>query len=177
MPYPHPPIPESENLRLEEVHALHMLDTPPEEPFDGIAEVAAALFDVPYVAVTLIEAERQWFKANVGIPFSSNTRELAFCSHTIALGKTLVVDDFTPDARFRDHPYVAGDPELRFYAGTPLVTDRCQCVGTICVLDVKPRTFSPAQCRLLERLAHQATEAFEYRRLVDVIAGCLETTL
>ena len=147
-----------------------MLDTPPEEPFDGIAEIAAALFEVPVAVLTLIDADRQWFKANVGAPISCTAREDSFCSYTILGTETMVVEDLSKDSRFTDHPFVVDSPKLRFYAGAPLVTERRQCVGTLCVLDYKPRSLAPARCRLLERLARQAMDALETRRLIRVLA-------
>ena len=164
------PLPATEGERLEDLRSLHMMDTPEEEPFDGITEVAAALFEVPIALLTLIDGERQWFKANVGAPVSCTSRADAICSHTILGTQTLVIEDLAQDRRFWDHPFVTGGPCVRFYAGAPLITERRQCVGTVCVLDFKPRTMPIERQRLLERLARQAMDALEMRRLVRVLA-------
>ena len=164
------PLPSTESERLEDVRSLGMLDTPAEEPFDGIVEIASALFEAPIALLTLIDAERQWFKAYVGVPFSGTCRSLAFCAHTIMSKETMVVEDLRSDSRFAAHPAVAGEPSLRFYAGAPLISERRQCVGTLCILDVKPRLLEPDRQRLLERLARQAMDALEMRKLVRMIA-------
>ena len=164
------PIPATESVRLEDLLDLQMLDTPHEEPFDGIVEVAAALFEVPIALLTLMDADRQWFKANVGAPIACTSRADSFCAHTIMGTETMVVEDFLLDPRFADHPFVAGGFGLRFYAGAPLVTARRQCVGTLCLLDTQSRPFAPDRRRLLERLARQAMDALEMRRLVRLLA-------
>lgn len=165
-----PPIPPTETERLQELYALEMLDTPAEEPFDGIVEVAAALFDVPIVLLNLMDADRQWFKANVGASVRTSARSLSFCAHTIMGTETLVVEDATQDARFATLPFVVGWPGIRFYAGAPLITEGRQCIGTLCILDVKPRGLGPERQRLLERMARQAIDALEMRKLVRVLA-------
>ena len=164
------PLPKTESERLEDLHGLEMLDTPAEEPFDGIVEVAAALFDVPMALISLVDSERQWFKANVGAPIRESCRSLAFCSYTILETETMVVDDLALDSRFAAHPFVVGPPGLRFYAGAPLVSERRECVGTLCILDSKPRVLDLPKRRLLERLARQTIDAMELRKLVGRIA-------
>ena len=128
------------------------------------------LFSVPIALVTLMDAERQRFKANVGAPVDQNARTLSFCAHTIMAPHTLAVGDLAADPRFHDHPLVAGAPHVRFYAGSPLVTDRQECVGTVCLLDFQPRTFAAERQRLLERLARQTVDALESRRLIRLLA-------
>ena len=170
------PLHPTEDARLEDLRSLEMMDTPNEEPYDGIVEVAAALFETPIALLTLLDSERQWFKASVGVPVCSTHRADALCNHTIIGSKTLVVNDTTRDHRFKDHRFVVGEPHLRFYAGTPLISDREQAVGTLCVLDVRPREFDAARYRLLERLARQAVEALESRRLIQtLLSQCIET--
>ena len=164
------PLPLTESERLEDVRSLRVLDTPAEEPFDGIVEIASALFEAPIALLTLIDAERQWFKAYVGVPFSGTCRSLAFCAHTIMSKETMVVEDLAVDPRFAAHPSVALEPSLRFYAGAPLISERRQCLGTLCILDVKPRSLELRQQRLLERLARQAMDALDMRKLVDQLS-------
>ncbi len=167
-------VPLSERERLEELASLGIMETPAEGVYDGLAEIAAALFDMPFAAVSLIDAHRQWFKSHVGMPFCETRREHAFCSHTILSTRTAVAEDTTLDPRFAGIPYVVGEPYIRFYAGAPLVTSRGECVGTVCVLDVKPRQLTSRQLRLLERLARQTVELMEAGRLVNAMASVTE---
>ena len=179
MPEPYSPTPlisASESSRLADLRALEMLDTPAEEPFDGIVEIAAALFDVPIALLGFVDADRHWFKANVGAPMRENPRAFSFCTHTILGTDILVVEDATQDARFADLPCVVNWPGVRAYAGVPLVTHRNEAVGTLCVLDTKPREFPPESRRLLERLAHQAVETLEMRRLLREVTDGLRRT-
>lgn len=164
------PLPPDEDARLADLHALKVLDTPSEQPFDGIAEIAAALFDAPYAVLGFIDEDRHWFKARHGTDLRETCRSIAFCRFTILSAQTYVIEDMTRDPRFIDHPLVVGAPHVRFYAGAPLVTYEGYCVGTLCVLDVKPRTPALEQIRLLERLAGQAIEALESRRLLRLFA-------
>ncbi len=138
------------------VHALcqlELLDTPQEKRFDRLAGLASALFGAPIVLVSLIDQERQWFKARIGLPVPETPRAHAFCSHTIAQGSQLVVPDAALDPRFRDNPLVTGEPHIRFYAGQPVHTLDGHAVGTLCVIDRVPREFSPAESAQLTALA------------------------
>lgn len=155
-----------EGVRLNDLQSFDILDTPHEEPFDGIVEVAAALLGVPYALITLMDAETQWFKASTGTDLRFNAREQSFCNATIQGHSTLVVPDATRDARFANLHIVTG-LGIRFYAGTPLISNRGQTIGTICALDVRPRKVKTEQIRLLERLARQTVDALESRRLVQ----------
>ena len=165
------PKPPDEDARLADLHGFEMLDTPPEEPFDSIAEIAAALLDAPACALGFVDEERHWFKARVGTPIRQTSRSIAFCNYTILGTETMVVEDLAADPRFVDHPLVVNPPHARFYAGAPLVTHEGRCVGTLCVLDVRPRTLTREQVRHLERLASLAVDALETRRLVETLAG------
>ncbi len=166
------PVPEDEAERLADLHGFEMLDTPPEQPFDGIAEIAAALLDAPAAVLGFIDEDRHWFKAKVGTPVRETSRSIAFCRYTILSRKTMIIEDLAADPRFADHPLVVNPPYARFYAGAPLVTHEGRCIGTLCILDVQPRTLTQEQTRLLERLASQAIDAFESRRLVRLLAKC-----
>lgn len=167
------PIPADETGRLADLHALGILDTPAEQPYDGIAEIAAALFEVPYAALGFVDEARHWFKACWGTKIRQTSRRIAFCRYTILSAQTMIVEDLAEDERFKNHPLVTGALGARFYAGAPLVTHAGQCVGTLCLLDVRPRTFSPEQERLLERLASQAVDVLESRRLFRQITEIL----
>lgn len=168
------PVSPTEAARLRDLRSFDILDTPAEEPFDGIVEIAAALFEVPIAAITLMDSNRQWFKAKVGTTICGTGREHAFCRYAILGQESMVVEDMAQDERFTDHPFVVGPPHLRFYAGALLVSDRGLSVGSLCVLDVQPRVFDRDRLRLLERLARQAMDALETRRLVRLMAeSCL----
>lgn len=158
------PLADNEAERLDELRALEVLDTPQERSFDGIVEIAAELLDAPMAAVTLVDEDRQWFKAETGIGCEETDLDVSFCSHTILGKDTMVVEDATQDARFRDNPLVTGPVGIRFYVGVPLRTLKGLCVGALCVLDVRPRKIAPRVLRLLERLAALAVDALEAGR-------------
>ena len=147
-----------------------VLDTPPEDAFDRIGELAAHLFDAPMALVSLIDAEqgRQWFKACIGLETRETSLDVSFCIHAVRAEQTLVVEDATEDSRFADTPLVTGEPGIRFYAGAPLVTPAGDVIGTVCVADTKPRTGAAAptsaQIRQLEHLASMGVSELELRR-------------
>nr|WP_314544136.1 GAF domain-containing protein [uncultured Massilia sp.] len=146
------PIPDDEAERLAALHALLILDTPPEERFDRIAQFAAAEFDVPIVLITLLDAERQWFKASVGASVCETARDISFCGHAILRPDIMVVPDAREDARFADNPLVTGTPFIRFYAGAPLQIPSGQRLGTLCLIDRKPRTLDALELGILATL-------------------------
>jgi signal transduction histidine kinase len=155
-------VPVDEPARLAALHDAGVLDTPPEEDFDDIALLAAEICGTPMGLVSLVDSDRQWFKAKVGLDFSQLPRELSFCSHTINGHELLEVPDAETDERFNDNPYVRGG--LRFYAGAPVVLDGTYAVGTVCVVDLEPRELSEAQRRALRSLARHASVQLELRR-------------
>lgn len=157
--------PLNEHSRLAVLEALGILDTPPEEDFDDIVAIAAAICDVPVATITLVDAERQWFKARVGIQATETPRDVAFCAHAILTPEsTLLVPDTAKDPRFSDNPLVTGDTGFRFYAGVPLVSDGMP-VGTVCVLDTHARELDDRQLIALQALSRQTTRLIELRRL------------
>jgi phosphoribosyl 1,2-cyclic phosphodiesterase len=147
------PIPDDETARLAALKALGVLDTPPEDRFDRTTRLAAALFNVPVALVSLVDADRQWFKSCFGVEICETPRETSFCAHAIAAKAMLVVPDALADDRFRDNPMVADGPRVRFYAGAPIRTPDGHLVGTLCILDVRPRDLSEAERGLLLDLA------------------------
>lgn len=133
------PLPLDETERLQALHELHVLDTPPEARFDRIVAMAAREFAVPMALISLVDGQRVWFKARAGLNLSEAPRAPAFCSHAILSPRMLVVEDALDDVRFFDSPVVSGGPKVRFYAGAPLVLPEGQAVGTLCIMDTHPR--------------------------------------
>jgi AcrR family transcriptional regulator len=149
----------TEARRLATLHSLRVLDSEPNAAIDAIAESAAALCDVPIALVTLVDQNRQWFKANSGLPGTSETaRSIAFCDHAIRDEDVLIVNDALLDERFRDNPLVTHEPRLRFYAGAPLVAENGDRLGALCVLDRQPRTLDSNQIAALSALAATAVK-------------------
>ncbi|TBR17281.1 PAS domain S-box protein, partial [bacterium] len=146
--------PANEAQRLAALRALTILDTSPEERFDRLTRLAQNILGVPIAVVSLVDESRQWFKSIQGLGAKETPREVSFCGHVI-LGRGLfVVPDATKDPRFADNPLVAGSPDIRFYAGFPLATAEGLNLGTLCVIDRKPREFGEREAKVLEDLAH-----------------------
>lgn len=152
-----------ETARLEALAAYDILDTAPEPPFDELVQLAASLVQSPIATLTLIDADRQWFKARVGLALSETPRAIAFCDHTIREDGPLVIPDTHADPRFRNNPLVTGTPHLRFYAGVPLRTPEAKAIGTLAVMDVAPRALDAGQAAGLAMLARQAESQLELR--------------
>lgn len=133
------PIPANEPSRLAALRQLLLLDTPPEQRFDKLVQFAASEFEVPIVLFSLVEHDRQWFKAKVGIQACSTGRDVSFCAHAILQPDLLIIPDATVDERFADNPLVTGAPHIRFYAGAPLILPSGEAIGTLCLIDTKPR--------------------------------------
>lgn len=169
-------LPTNEQDRLEALRAYEVLDSEPEAAFDDLVEVASQVFDVPIALITLVDEERQWFKAKVGLGVTETPRDHAFCAHAILAQETMVVPDATHDARFADNPLVTADPSIRFYAGAPLLTPDGHGLGTFCVIDSKPHVTSPmeaSQIRILEALSRQAVRLLELRKANAQLADAL----
>ncbi|AWG45982.1 MULTISPECIES: PAS domain S-box protein [unclassified Massilia] len=154
----------SEPARLAALDSLDVLDTPAEQRFDRFTRLAALSFRVPIALVSLVDENRQWFKSRCGLDVSEMPRSLAFCSHAVALGGMLVVEDASRDPRFADNPLVTGAPHIRFYAGQPLFCDG-QPVGTLCIIDRAPRTLSDAERQALRDLADLAEVELNHVRV------------
>ncbi|EIJ0968932.1 sensor domain-containing diguanylate cyclase [Vibrio vulnificus] len=137
-----PKKPDNEPQRIADLHSLHILDTAAEERFDRITRIARRLFDVPIALVSLVDEDRQWFKSCIGLNASETPRDISFCGHAILGTDTLIVEDASQDARFADNPLVTGEPHIRFYAGVPLMFEHSSCLGTLCIIDSKPRTLN-----------------------------------
>ncbi len=148
-----PPLPPDEPIRLAALHALSIMDSPPEERFDRITRFATRLFDVPIALITLVDAERQWFKSCQGLQASETPRSISFCGHTILGDRAMVVPDARLDKRFADNPLVTGAPHIRFYAGFPISAPNDSRIGTLCIADYRPRQLDQTQLDTLHELA------------------------
>lgn len=167
--------PPGEEERLAALHEMDILDTPPEAQFDAVAELAAHICRTPMSLVTLVDRDRQWFKARVNFPVPESERAISFCAHAILDPETvMIVEDATADARFADNPLVVGDPRIRFYAGAPLVTRDGQPLGTLCVLDHEARTMEPAQTAALAALAREVSVELDLRRHLRRLGNVLK---
>jgi GAF domain-containing protein len=152
------PLPHNEALRLRALRELLILDTPPEARFDRISAFAAREFDVPMALVSLVDRERQWFKSNFGLEERETPRDTSFCGHAISERDALVVPDTLKDPRFIDNPMVLGKPFIRFYAGCVLRLPYGQVVGTLCVMDRRPRDFDRLDMAILRGLRDVVVE-------------------
>ena len=168
------PTPPNEARRLTALRAYGLLDTPPEAPFDEIASLASYITQAPIALVGLLDEHRQWFKARVGIDLSETPREHAFCNHTILHPEGMVVADALADPRFASNPLVQGAPGIRFYAGTPLVTQDGYALGTLCVIDIQPRPrFAPEQHQALQTLGRHLMTQIDIRYSSAYLAHAL----
>ncbi len=144
------PLPDNEPQRLAALRALDVLDTGPEAEFDALVRTASLVCGVPISLISLIDAERQWFKANIGLPGALETpRDVAFCAHAILGDALFEVPDALVDARFADNPLVSGNPDIRFYAGAPVILSNGHHVGTLCVIDRQARRLNDMQREVL----------------------------
>ena len=166
-----PPLPADETDRLSALYSLDVLDSAPERDFDDIVALASSVCGVPMSLVSLIDMDRQWFKARVGTDLTETSRDLSFCAHAILGKDLLVVPDAREDARFADNPVVASDDGVRFYAGAPLITTDGYALGTLCVVDSQPRRLSVEQLQALRALARQVTSQLELRRYAVALAN------
>jgi GAF domain-containing protein len=163
------PLPSADELRLAALREYQIMDTPPEETFNDISQLTSFICGTPIALITLLDLDRQWFKARVGLEATETPIDQAFCAHAIKQEKVFLVPDATKDVRFADNPLVTGGPMIRFYAGAPLITPHGVPLGTLCAIDRKPREFSPEQQAALEALARQVIMALELRLTVTAL--------
>ena len=153
-----PKTPLDEGLRLETLRSLKLLDSAPEERFDRLTRLAKRLFGVPICLVSIVDANRQWFKSAQGLDAPETPRDISFCAHAILDDKLFIVPNTLEDERFADNPLVLNDPNIRFYAGYPLKVMNGSKMGTLCIIDREPREFSDEDYDLLKDLAAMAEQ-------------------
>ncbi len=153
-----------EAARLETLRKYRILDTEPEIAFDDLALLASHICETPMAAITLVDKDRQWFKSRIGLAVPETPRSISFCSHAIAGRGIFIVPDASKDERLRDNPQVTGDPHIRFYAGAPLIAREGHALGTLCVVDRRPRRLTAAQTEALGALQRQVEAQLELRR-------------
>lgn len=139
--------------RLTALRDTGLLDSPDEAVFDDVTRLAQAICNAPIALISLVDAKRQWFKSAIGVDVRETPIETSFCAHAIAAGEVLIVPDTLKDARFRDNNLVTGAPFIRYYAGAPLVGASGHRLGTVCVIDRRPRILNPQQIEALQSLA------------------------
>lgn len=158
-----PRITEDEELRLDALHTLGILDTQGEQDYEDIVKLASKICQTPISLVSLIDSQRQWFKARVGLDLNETARDISFCAHAIHNDDIMVVSNVLEDERFYDNPLVVNDPNIRFYAGMPLKTSNGYNVGTLCVIDHTPRNLTEEQVFALKTLGRQVVNLLELR--------------
>ena len=162
-----------ETRRLAALHRYRILDTEPEQSFDDLTLLASHICGTPIALITLIDRERQWFKARVGVDLTETSRSAAICAHAIQQHDIFIVPDTLQSDTFKNNPYVSGEPHIRFYAGAPLVTPDGHALGTLCVMDQVPRTLTAEQLEALEALRRQAQAQLQLRLNLKELEGAL----
>ena len=163
-----PDLPENEIARVATLRSLNILDTSAEERFDRLTRLAKRLFGVPIALVSLVDADRQWFKSCIGLDAVETPRDISFCGHAILGNGVFVIPDALADQRFSDNPLVTGDPNVRFYAGCPLQVSNGSKIGTLCLIDVEPREFDSESAALLQDLARMVEREIEAVQLATM---------
>ena len=160
------PLPGNETERLARLTGLGVLDTLPQKAFDDITALASSICGTPIALISLVDSDRQWFKSRVGLAAPQTSREVAFCSHAILRpDEVMVVEDARLDPRFHDNPLVADAPDIRFYAGAPIVTDDGLALGTVCVIDQSARQLDAGQQQALRSLSSLVATLLEHEKL------------
>jgi diguanylate cyclase (GGDEF)-like protein len=163
-PFPDYPIPADEEQRLRALQRFAVLDTPSDPHFERIVQLASEVLGMPIALVSLVDRDRQWFLARHGLDVQETPRHMAFCAHAIASDALLEVPDALQDERFSTNPLVVEDPKVRFYAGVPLQSEEGHNLGTLCVIDRKPRRLDPHQRTMLQMLADLVMRELQLRQ-------------
>ena len=167
------PLPKNESARLEALRQYQILDTGPEEVFDDITRLAAYICETPIAVISLVDENRQWFKARIGLGPSETSRDCAFCAHAILEETPMVIPDALSDNRFADNPLVTSEPYIRLYAGVPLTTPEGFRIGTLCVIDRVSRTLTQEQVAVLRMLGNQVMAQLDLRRDLSIATKAL----
>jgi len=164
-----------DDARIAALRRLDVLDTPTEEPFEKIVTLVRTVLAVPIATVTLVDRDRQWFKAQRGLDATETPRSISFCTHTVSQREPLIIEDALSDPRVADSPLVVGPPHIRSYAGIPLRTPEGYNVGALCAIDTRIRRFSPADIAILSNFANIVCDELELRMIaqVDHLTGAL----
>ncbi len=152
-----------EQRRLEKLYALGLLDSEPEDFFDTITRVASTILETPISLISLVDEHRQWFKSKHGVEVSQTARDISFCTHAVESGEQLIVENALTDERFANNPLVLNAPNIRFYAGIPIKSLEGYALGTLCVIDEKPKKLTDRELAALNDLAHLATRELQFR--------------
>src|SRR5688572_17666651 len=163
-----------ETRRLAALHKYRILDTEPERSFDDLTLLASHICGTPIALISLIDTDRQWFKSRVGVTLTETSRSVAICAHAIQQHDIFIVPDTLKSETFKNNPYVSAEPQIRFYAGAPLITPEGHALGTLCVMDQIPRTLTPEQLEALDALRRQAQAQLELRLNLKELEGALE---
>lgn len=158
-----------EEMRIEALRDYRILDTDPHPAFDAVTRAAALAFNVPIALVSLVDENRQWFKSRVGLEACETARDISFCTHAIKGHEAFIVENAAEHELFKENPLVAGEPHIRFYAGMPLIESDGFALGTLCLIDQKPRSFEPRDIELLEQLAVCALNALTAHHQGDLL--------
>ena len=173
------PLHKNEAKRIKVLWQYDVLDSVPEEVFDELADLAGLICGAPIALISLVDENRQWFKAKIGLTINETSRDVSLCAHAILQDELFIIADATRDKRFKNNPLVTAGPKIRFYAGMPLITPDGHAIGTLCVIDKVPRNLTKDQKQALRVLARHVMTQLELRRhaleLVKVRDDCKVT--
>jgi GAF domain-containing protein len=160
-------------VRVAALEKYAILDTEPEQAFDDLTLLASYVCKTPIALISLVDENRQWFKSKIGMTASETPRQVAFCSVAIQQPDVMVVPDTLQDERFRNNPLVISEPRIRFYAGAPLINEDGHALGTLCVIDQRPRDITPEQKEALQALSRLVLAQLEFRRNLALLKEAL----